>query len=96
MANIKDLLARNEAWAEKVKKQNPSLFEELAQGQEPDYLWIGCADSRVPSNMIVDVQPGELFVHRNIANMVTNLDLSSMSVIPVGSNKTIVGLIKII
>jgi carbonic anhydrase len=81
MGSVKDLLARNEEWAESVMKQDPTLFQELAQGQEPNYLWIGCADSRVPSNMIVDVQPGELFVHRNIANVVAPTDLNVLSVI---------------
>ena len=81
MANLDELLAGNEAWALKIKEENPRFFHSLSEKQNPDYLWIGCADSRVPANMIVDVQPGEMFVHRNIANVVSLNDLNVLSVI---------------
>ena len=61
--------------------QHPQLFESLAEGQEPEYLWIGCSDSRVPANLIVDSSPGDFFVHRNVANIVDRTDLNSLSVL---------------
>lgn len=81
MPTPNDLLARNETWAERTDQEQPELFETLAEGQDPDYYWIGCADSRVPANQIVDCSPGELFVHRNIANVVGRTDLNGLSVL---------------
>lgn len=81
MPDIDKLLEGNKHWAQRVKAEEPKFFERQAAGQNPDYLWIGCSDSRVPSNVVVDVQPGELFVHRNIANVVSASDLSVQSVI---------------
>lgn len=77
---VKELFEKNIAWAESVKQQDSTFFEESAKGQAPEYLWIGCADSRVPPNQITGTGPGELFVHRNIANMVVADDLSCLSV----------------
>lgn len=78
---LEDLLEQNRVWAEKTARENPGFFEELSKQQSPDYLWIGCADSRVPSNQIVDLPPGEVFVHRNVANLVIQTDLNCLSVI---------------
>jgi carbonic anhydrase len=75
-----DLLKRNRAWADRVSKQDPQFFTHLSQLQAPKYLWIGCSDSRVPANQIVDVEPGEIFVHRNVANVVVHADLNCLSV----------------
>lgn len=81
MPDLKHLLDNNRAWAGSVLEQNPDFFKRLASQQSPKYLWIGCADSRVPANQIVDLDPGELFVHRNIANVVVHSDLNCLSVI---------------
>ena len=81
MPEIAKLFERNKIWAKRVKESSPNFFEELSQQQSPDYLWIGCADSRVPANQIVDLPPGEVFVHRNIANVVVPSDLNCLSVI---------------
>lgn len=75
------LLENNKAWAAIHKRKNPDFFDELAQGQNPDYLWIGCSDSRVPANQITGTEPGEIFVHRNIANMVVHSDMNLLSVL---------------
>ncbi len=75
------LIDSNLVWAEKVKQENPEFFADLSKGQTPECLWIGCADSRVPPNRITDVMPGEIFVHRNIANVVVHTDLNCLSVI---------------
>ena len=80
MPNLDQLFAKNKAWAEKIRRRNPDFFTELSRQQSPSYLWIGCADSRVPANEIVDLLPGELFVHRNIANVVVHTDLNCLSV----------------
>jgi len=72
---------KNEAWVKKVTAEDPDFFKQLSAEQNPEYLWIGCSDSRVPANQILDLQPGELFVHRNIANIVSNTDLNCLSVI---------------
>ena len=74
------LLKRNQAWAKRVHEQDPEFFRHLSQQQAPKYLWIGCSDSRVPANQIVDVEPGEIFVHRNVANVVVHADLNCLSV----------------
>ena len=81
MSDIKSLLEKNEDWAEQVQDTNPELFETLSKGQSPEYLWIGCADSRVPPDVIVDLPPGSLFVHRNIANVISASDINALSVI---------------
>ena len=81
MKTLKHLFDRNLAWAASIKENNPELFSLLSKQQEPKYLWIGCSDSRVPASRIVDLPPGELFVHRNIANMVVHTDLNCLSVI---------------
>ncbi len=75
------IFSRNKMWAEKLKQMNPRYFEDLSKQQAPDYLWIGCADSRVPPNQIADLPPGEVFVHRNIANVVVPSDLNCLSVL---------------
>ncbi|WP_370390136.1 carbonic anhydrase [uncultured Winogradskyella sp.] len=80
------LLANNKKWVEKMKKKDESYFENLAIGQTPPVLWIGCADSRVPANEITCTRPGELFVHRNIANMVVHTDMNMLSVLDYAVN----------
>jgi carbonic anhydrase len=75
------LLARNVEWAKAIKAGDPGFFERLSHQQNPEYLWIGCSDSRVPANQIVNLPPGEVFVHRNIANLVVQDDLNCLSVI---------------
>ncbi len=81
MNSLKDLLANNLRWADDVTAENPAFFEELSQQQAPQYLWIGCSDSRVPATQIVDLPPGEIFVHRNVANVVVHTDLNALSTI---------------
>ncbi len=81
MRVLKSLFDNNKKWAEKVKESDPEFFHNLSKQQKPEYLWIGCADSRVPANQIVDLLPGEIFVHRNIANVVVHTDLNCLSVI---------------
>jgi carbonic anhydrase len=81
MNSLKDLLANNRRWAANVTAQEPDFFEKLAQQQAPKYLWIGCSDSRVPATQIVDLPPGEIFVHRNVANVVVHTDLNALSTI---------------
>jgi carbonic anhydrase len=81
MPNLEHLFASNRAWSESIRKRHPTFFTELSQQQSPEYLWIGCADSRVPANEIVGRLPGELFVHRNIANVVVHTDLNCLSVL---------------
>jgi carbonic anhydrase len=80
MRTLSDLFARNKAWAERIRQQDPEFFLNLSRQQFPGYLWIGCSDSRVPANQIVGLLPGELFVHRNIANLVVHTDLNCLSV----------------
>lgn len=81
METLDHLLESNRAWAEKMRAADPDFFNRLSQQQSPGYLWIGCSDSRVPANEIVDLLPGELFVHRNVANVVVHTDLNCLSVI---------------
>ena len=81
MTSLAHLLANNAAWAERVRREDPTFFSRLAAQQAPQYLWIGCSDSRVPANQIVGLLPGEMFVHRNIANVVVHTDLNCLSVI---------------
>jgi carbonic anhydrase len=79
--NLAGLFNSNVAWADRMRAQQPDFFEKLARQQSPEYLWIGCSDSRVPANEIVGLMPGEVFVHRNIANVVVHTDLNCLSVI---------------
>ena len=81
MRILKDLFESNKKWAKKIKESDPDFFKRLSKQQKPEYLWIGCSDSRVPANEIVDMMPGKLFVHRNIANIVVHTDLNCLSVI---------------
>ena len=78
---LKDLLDSNRAWAAEMSRQDPEFFERLSRQQAPEYLWIGCSDSRVPANQIVGLRPGEMFVHRNVANVVVHTDLNCLSAI---------------
>ncbi len=81
MPSINDLFEYNKAWTEAINADDPDFFKKLSAQQAPEYLWIGCADSRVPANEIVGLLPGELFVHRNVANAVIHTDLNCLSVI---------------
>ena len=81
MDTLDQLFANNRRWAEKMESRDPGFFERLSQQQSPKYLWIGCADSRVPANEIVGLLPGEVFVHRNVANVVVHADLNCLSVV---------------
>ena len=81
MEPLKELLEKNKAWAAKVRKEDPEFFRRLSTQQAPKYLWIGCSDSRVPANQITGLAPGEVFVHRNIANVVVHTDLNCLSTI---------------
>jgi len=80
MRDLGHLFENNKAWARKMQEQEPDFFSKLAQQQWPEYLWIGCSDSRVPANQIVGLLPGELFVHRNVANLVVHTDLNCLTV----------------
>jgi carbonic anhydrase len=79
MQALPHLFENNRAWSQSIRKQDPEFFEKLARQQTPEYLWIGCSDSRVPANEIVGLLPGELFVHRNVANVVVHTDLNCLS-----------------
>ncbi|MDO5504754.1 MAG: carbonate dehydratase [Pseudoxanthomonas suwonensis] len=81
MKTIDRLLADNKLWSERIQREDPTFFERLSRQQAPEYLWIGCSDSRVPANQIMNMAPGEVFVHRNIANVVVHTDLNCLSVI---------------
>jgi carbonic anhydrase len=81
MKDLKRLLEQNRTWAESIKASDPEFFENLAKLQEPKFLWIGCSDSRVPSTQLVGMRPGEMFVHRNVANVVGHTDFNCLSVI---------------
>jgi carbonic anhydrase len=81
MRVLKHLFEQNKKWAAEIKEQHPDFFLKLAKQQSPEYLWIGCSDSRVPANQIIGLLPGEIFVHRNIANLVVHTDLNCLSVI---------------
>ena len=81
MTELAELLRNNRDWAERVRREDPHFFKRLSQQQAPKYLWIGCSDSRVPANQILGLAPGEVFVHRNIANVVVHTDLNCLSVI---------------
>ena len=81
MPDIRKLFEQNRAWAAQMEAREPGFFAELSQQQSPEYLWIGCSDSRVPANQIVGLVPGEVFVHRNVANVVVHTDLNCLSVL---------------
>jgi carbonic anhydrase len=81
MPKVSDLLENNRQWSEGVRRRDAGFFDRLSRQQAPRYLWIGCADSRVPANEIVGLMPGELFVHRNVANVVVHSDLNCLSVL---------------
>lgn len=78
---MKDLFEGNKKWSEENLAKNPNFFKDLAEGQSPEYLWIGCSDSRVPANQVVNKPAGSIFVHRNIANVVINTDMNLLSVV---------------
>ncbi|GAB6197488.1 carbonate dehydratase [Lysobacter xanthus] len=78
---LDDLIRRNRDWAARIEREDPGFFERLSGQQAPEFLWIGCSDSRVPANQIIDMAPGEVFVHRNIANVVVHTDLNCLSVL---------------
>jgi carbonic anhydrase len=75
------IFENNKKWADEMRKKNPGFFKDLSAGQAPEYLWIGCSDSRIPAEAITGLEPGEMFIHRNIANLVNNIDLNVMSVV---------------
>ncbi|WP_455201615.1 carbonate dehydratase [Kaarinaea lacus] len=81
MKLLTHLFANNKLWADSVERSKPGFFEKLSRQQAPEYLWIGCSDSRVPANEIVGLLPGDIFVHRNVANIVVHSDLNCLSVI---------------
>ena len=81
MTTLDELLRNNREWADQVRREDPGFFKRLSQQQAPKYLWIGCSDSRVPANQILGLAPGEVFVHRNIANVMSHGDLNCLSVI---------------
>src|SRR5438046_7177931 len=80
MADLREVLENNRRWAERARAHDPAFFERLASIQTPRFLWIGCSDSRVPANQITGLEPGEVFVHRNVANVVVHTDLNCLSV----------------
>ena len=81
MADLQELLEKNRQWAEEIKASDPQFFNSLAQQQTPRYLWIGCSDSRVPATQLVGLKPGDMFVHRNVANVVVHTDFNCLSVL---------------
>ena len=81
MSNLPELFENNRQWAEQMRDKHPDFFDELAAGQSPDYLWIGCADSRVPASEVVGLTAGDMFVHRNVANVILHSDLNAQSVL---------------
>ncbi len=81
MRELKVLFDNNQEWAEKRISQDPEYFSRMAKGQKPTYLWVGCSDSRIPANEVVGLEPGELFVHRNVANLFLHTDLNCLSVL---------------
>jgi len=86
MKTYYDLLEANKQWADEIKQSDPTFFERLAEIQRPEFLWIGCSDSRVPADRITGTQPGEIFVHRNVANLVINTDVNLLSVVDFAVN----------
>jgi carbonic anhydrase len=86
MKPYEQLLAENKSWAAEILKADPEYFKKLSELQTPEYLWIGCSDSRVPANQITGTNPGEIFVHRNVANLVINTDVNVLSVLDYAVN----------
>jgi carbonic anhydrase len=86
MLNPAKLLLENKAWSDEISRKDPGYFVNLAKEQKPDFLWIGCSDSRVPAETVVNAQPGEIFVHRNIANQVMATDFNCLSVVQYAIN----------
>ena len=84
MSGVAELFRRNRAWSEGIRAADPDFFGALANQQSPEFLWIGCSDSRVPANQITGLAPGEVFVHRNVANLVVHTDLNCLSVLQFG------------
>ncbi len=84
MSDLKHLFDKNRQWSEGIRRDDPEFFQRLSRLQEPEYLWIGCSDSRVPANQIAGLLPGEVFVHRNVANQVVHSDLNCLSVLQFG------------
>lgn len=84
MSDLKHLFDKNREWSDTLRKDDPEFFQRLSRLQEPEYLWIGCSDSRVPANQIAGLLPGEVFVHRNVANQVVHSDLNCLSVLQYG------------
>ncbi|HEX3560663.1 MAG TPA: carbonate dehydratase [Pyrinomonadaceae bacterium] len=80
MRKLKSLFENNRAWAEEIRSREPEFFRQLARQQSPQYLWVGCSDSRVPATQLAGLSPGEMFVHRNVANLVVHTDLNCLSV----------------
>ena len=81
MFNVSDLIRFNHEWSEKIEQEDPDFFKQLAVAQNPKFLWIGCSDSRVPAEKLIKLKPGELFVHRNVGNLVIHTDLNCLSVV---------------
>jgi carbonic anhydrase len=81
MTSVQDLFTHNRAWAAEMERTRPGFFTSLTQQQKPKFMWIGCSDSRVPANQITGLEPGEVFVHRNVANVVVHSDLNALSAI---------------
>ncbi len=81
MKDIDTLISNNALWSKMLVEEDPGFFEKLAQAQKPRFLWIGCSDSRVPAERLTGLEPGELFVHRNVANLVIHTDLNCLSVV---------------
>ena len=81
MPDIQDLFAHNRAWAAEMERTRPGFFSGLTKQQKPQYMWIGCSDSRVPANQITGLEPGEVFVHRNVANVVVHSDINALSTV---------------
>jgi len=87
MSNLDQLFGNNRKWSDGIRSRDPGFFDRLSRQQAPKYLWIGCSDSRVPANEIVGLSPGELFVHRNVANVVVHSDLNCLSVLQYAVDK---------
>src|SRR5436309_388647 len=81
MDDVERLISNNRAWSQRMQEEDPAFFSRLAEQQAPSYLWIGCSDSRVPANEIIGLLPGEVFVHRNVANLIVPTDMNCLSVI---------------
>ena len=86
MTSIEQLLANNRAWRDRMERERPDFFQALATQQKPRFLWVGCADSRVPANQIIGLEPGQVFVHRNVANLVVHSDLNCLAVLDYAVN----------